>query len=94
MKLLVLPGDGIGPEITAATLVVLGRANEKFQLGLEWQREEIGFSALKKHGSTLPDAVMEAAIDCALQDPTTRTRDVGGQLGTRAFAERVAGHLS
>ncbi|MDH3288437.1 MAG: isocitrate/isopropylmalate dehydrogenase family protein [Betaproteobacteria bacterium] len=61
MKILVLPGDGIGPEITAATLAVLDRANEKFKLGLEWQHEEIGLSALKEQGSTLPDAVMEAA---------------------------------
>jgi isocitrate/isopropylmalate dehydrogenase len=45
MELLVLPGDGIGPEITDATLTVL-------------------------------------------------VRDLGGPLGTRAFAERVAGHLA
>ena len=34
MKILVLPGDGIGPEITAATLAVLDRANSLFKLGL------------------------------------------------------------
>ena len=61
MKILVLPGDGIGPEITDATLHVLDRANARYKLGLEWQREEIGLGPLKKHGSTLPEAVMEAA---------------------------------
>ena len=61
MKILVLPGDGIGPEITAATLAVLDRANARFKLGLEWQHEEMGLAALKKRGSTLPDDVMEAA---------------------------------
>ena len=61
MKILVLPGDGIGPEITEATLAVLDRANAKFKLGLEWQREEIGLGPLKKRGSTLPEDVMEAA---------------------------------
>ncbi len=61
MKILVLPGDGIGPEITTATLTVLDRANAKFKLGLEWQMEDIGFTALKKRGSTLPDVVMAAA---------------------------------
>jgi len=61
MKILVLPGDGIGPEITEATLAVLDRANSKYKLGLEWQTEEIGVAALKKQGSTLPEAVMEAA---------------------------------
>jgi 3-isopropylmalate dehydrogenase len=61
MKILVLPGDGIGPEITEATLTVLDRANARYKLGLEWQKEEIGFGALKKRGSTLPDDVLEAA---------------------------------
>src|SRR6266700_3664958 len=61
MKILVLPGDGIGPEITAATLAVLDRASALFGLGLEWQREEIGLVSLKKEGTTLPARVLEAA---------------------------------
>jgi 3-isopropylmalate dehydrogenase len=61
MQLLVLPGDGIGPEITDATLAVLQRANEKFRLGLEWQSQDIGLKTLKSKGSTLPEDVMEAA---------------------------------
>ena len=61
MKLLVLPGDGIGPEITQATLGVLDRANAKFGLGLEWRIEDIGLTTLKSRGSTLPEDVMEAA---------------------------------
>ena len=61
MKILVLPGDGIGPEITQATLTVLDRANAKYKLGLEWDQREIGLGPLKKHGSTLPDDVMDAA---------------------------------
>ena len=61
MKILVLPGDGIGPEITAATLVVLERADALWNLGLEWQREEIGLPSLKKEGTTLPARVLDAA---------------------------------
>jgi len=61
MKILVLPGDGIGPEITDATLAVLDRANARYRLGLEWQTEQIGFTTLKSRGTTLPDEVMEAA---------------------------------
>jgi 3-isopropylmalate dehydrogenase len=60
-RILVLPGDGIGPEIVAATLAVLDRASERFQLGLAWRTEEIGFATLEKRGSTMPDDVMEAA---------------------------------
>jgi len=61
MKILVLPGDGIGPEIMEATLAVIDRANSKFKLGLEWQMQDIGLVTLKKTGSTLPESVMEAA---------------------------------
>jgi len=61
VKILVLPGDGIGPEITAATLTVLERANAVFRLGIGWQQEEIGLASLKKEGTTLPLRVMEAA---------------------------------
>jgi len=61
VKILVLPGDGIGPEITDATLAVLDRANAKFKLGLEWQLQDIGLTTLRTQGSTLPADVMEAA---------------------------------
>ena len=60
MKLLVLPGDGIGPEITAATLAVLRSADERFKLGLQIEEEEIGLGALSKKGTTLPESVMAA----------------------------------
>jgi 3-isopropylmalate dehydrogenase len=36
---------------------------------------------------------IEAAVDAALQDPPTRTADLGGALGTRAFAQAVAARL-
>jgi isocitrate/isopropylmalate dehydrogenase len=61
MKILVLPGDGIGPEITAATLTVLERINARFKLGLAWDQRDIGLTTLKSKGSTLPPDVMEAA---------------------------------
>jgi 3-isopropylmalate dehydrogenase len=36
---------------------------------------------------------IEAAIDRALGSAETRTRDLGGMLGTKAFAEHVAGEI-
>jgi 3-isopropylmalate dehydrogenase len=36
---------------------------------------------------------MEAAIDAAIQSPDTRTPDLGGQLGTRAFGKHIAERL-
>ncbi len=56
MKLLVLPGDGIGPEITAATMAVLDAVNQSRNLGLTFEHDVVGFESLEKHGSTFrPD---------------------------------------
>jgi isocitrate/isopropylmalate dehydrogenase len=58
MRLLVLPGDGIGPEITEATLDVLRGVDERLQLGLEFERHDIGLASLATVGTTLPDDVL------------------------------------
>jgi isocitrate/isopropylmalate dehydrogenase len=54
MRILALPGDGIGPEITAATLRML----DALQLDLQVETADIGLKSLADQGSTLPDAVM------------------------------------
>ena len=59
--LVVMEGDGIGPEITAATLAVLRAADAKFALGLSYENADIGWAAHKKTGCTFPDAVEAAA---------------------------------
>lgn len=61
MKLLVLPGDGIGPEIMDASLTVLAAADKRYGLGLDFETMDIGLKAHAEHGSTLPDHVMQAA---------------------------------
>ena len=58
MKILVLPGDGIGPEITAATMDVLQEVNERLGLGLEFETRDIGLVALRDSGCTLPNPVL------------------------------------
>lgn len=60
-EILVLPGDGIGPEITEATLAVLRAA----QVPAEFRVMEIGEASLAASGSTLPDAVMAAIPQAA-----------------------------
>jgi isocitrate/isopropylmalate dehydrogenase len=59
MQILVLPGDGIGPEIVAATLSVLEAADKRFGLGLRFEENAIGLVALRALGTTLPDRVIE-----------------------------------
>eukprot|EP01037_Dinobryon_pediforme_P001813 gene1813-1843_t len=54
LRLLVLDGDGIGPEICAATVSVVQAADALFGLGLAFDRAEIGFTALKASGTTFP----------------------------------------
>jgi len=60
MRIVVLPGDGIGPEITAATLQVLKLVSERFKLGLTYEQHDIGFASLKTKGSTITPEVVEA----------------------------------
>jgi 3-isopropylmalate dehydrogenase len=57
IDILVLEGDGIGPEITAATLAVLRAADARFGLGLSFESAAVGWSAYKSSGTTFPDAV-------------------------------------
>ena len=60
MRILVLPGDGIGPEIIAAALDVL-RAAEAYGLHLTLEEELIGLASLKKYGTTLREEVLDKA---------------------------------
>lgn len=79
MRLLVLPGDGIGPEITDATLRVLEVVDQRFHLDLQVERVDIGFAALGMHGmhgmhgTTLPDTVLERVpqVDGTLLGPVS-----------------------
>jgi 3-isopropylmalate dehydrogenase len=61
MRLLVLPGDGIGPEITAATLQVLRAASERFKLDLEITEEPVGHDSLRRFGTTVRPELLTAA---------------------------------
>ena len=63
MKILVLPGDGIGPEITGAALQVLRAADERLGLGLMFDVRDIGLASLAAEGTTLPDHVLQAVAE-------------------------------
>lgn len=84
MKISVTECDGIGPEITAATMEVLKVADNAFGLGLEYEYEETGFKSLEKYGTTLRDEVLERArkADGIILGPQSHmdypARDKGG----------------
>ena len=60
-RLVVMEGDGIGPEISAVTVEVLRAADRKFGLGLAFATASIGLVALRQQGTTFPQAAFEAA---------------------------------
>lgn len=84
MHILVLPGDGIGPEITEATLRVLTAADARFGLGLAIESADIGLKALAEQGTTLPESVMRRIpeVDGVILGPVSHydypPRDKGG----------------
>jgi 3-isopropylmalate dehydrogenase len=95
MRLLTLAGDGIGPEITAATRAVLDAADQRFGLGLRFEEREIGFAALARLGTTLPDEVLAAArsVDGTILGPIGHLdyppRDKGGVNVSAAFRVKL-----
>jgi len=59
MRIIVMPGDGIGPEITAATVKVLDVASHRFELGLRFEQHDVGFASLETKGATITPELLE-----------------------------------
>ena len=51
-----IPGDGIGPEIVAATVRII----EASGVDVEWETHIMGAQALEKYGETLPENTIES----------------------------------
>jgi 3-isopropylmalate dehydrogenase len=90
-----LPGDGIGPEVTAGAKAVLDRVAEKFGHAFTYHEELIGGAAIDALGNPLPattaercknsDAVMLGAVGGPKwSDPNAPIRPEQGLLGLRA----------
>jgi 3-isopropylmalate dehydrogenase len=84
VRILVLAGDGIGPEITEATLAVLREVDATRGLGLEFESLAIGEATLAERGTTLPPEVLTRVpeVDGVLLGPVSHLtypdRDQGG----------------
>jgi len=70
-----MPGDGIGPEQTEATIRVLERVKKAFGLSLEFVKTEAGDECKRRRGSALPDDTirMLKATDVCLKGPVGET---------------------
>ena len=93
-KIVVLPGDGIGPEVTSAALAVLTAVSQKFGHTFETEEKLMGGCAIDATGTALPEETKAAclAADAVLlgavggpkwDDPTAAVRPEQGLLGIR-----------
>src|SRR5262245_15439104 len=93
--LCVMPGDGIGPEITAAALSALQAVDRLLKLDLSFEEATIGLAALKAHGTTFPEASFEAAkkADGVILGPVSHNvyppTDKGGINPSGALRKRL-----
>src|SRR5262245_42869504 len=51
-----IPGDGIGPEVTAAVVRVFATA----KLDIEWDRQDAGVIAFKRYNKSLPASLLDS----------------------------------
>ena len=73
-RITLIPGDGIGPEITSAVVKIVETAG----LDVEWEPHLAGASAIEKHGTALPAELLDSITrnKVALKGPLTTP--VGG----------------
>ncbi|MEX0984581.1 MAG: isocitrate/isopropylmalate dehydrogenase family protein [Actinomycetota bacterium] len=68
-RVTIVPGDGIGPEVTAAARLVMDAAD----VGITWAERAAGYAALEAEGELLPGSTLESIKECrvALKGPIT-----------------------
>lgn len=92
--IVVLPGDGIGPEVAAAAVAVLDVVAERFGHTFGFQEHDIGGIAIDRHGEPLPASTLDACrkADAILlgavggpkwSDPNAKVRPEQGLLAIR-----------
>ena len=63
LKIALLPGDGIGPEIMAQAKKVLAAISEKFNHSFEYTENLVGAAAIRATGNPFPDETLNACLD-------------------------------
>ncbi len=74
-RITLIPGDGVGPEISEATVRVLEATGVQF----DWDVQEAGIGAAEQYGSVLPDDVLDSIRKhkVAIKGPITTPRGGG-----------------
>jgi isocitrate dehydrogenase (NAD+) len=72
-RVTLIPGDGVGPELTEATRRVLEAAAATVGSSFDWDRQEAGVDIMESAGTPLPDAVLDSIRDTkvAIKGPIT-----------------------
>jgi len=94
INIVILPGDGIGPEVSRAAVAVLDAVGERFGHNFQTQEYLIGGCAIDNYGTALPENTLAAcrAADAVLlgavggpkwDDPNAKVRPEDGLLGLR-----------
>ena len=60
-KVLILPGDGIGQEVTSSAIQILEFIVDKFNLDFSTKILDVGGTAYEKFGSPIPEDVLVSA---------------------------------
>ena len=81
-----IPGDGIGPEVTSAVVSVLQASG----VSIDWERHDAGLAAVERTGKTLPSEVVDSIRrnHVALKGPVTTP--VGGGFASVKAMRPVA----
>lgn len=66
IRITVLPGDGIGPEVTAGATAVIRECARRYGLDLQLEEYAVGGVAIDRYGKPLPEAVLRAALDSGI----------------------------
>jgi isocitrate dehydrogenase (NAD+) len=87
LRICLLPGDGIGPEVTAAARRVLDATGVE----IAWVVHEVGDVAYRRTGEALPPSVTEAIVDCGLglKGPVATPADAPYRSVNVALRERL-----
>ncbi|MBS7639961.1 MAG: isocitrate/isopropylmalate dehydrogenase family protein [Candidatus Bathyarchaeia archaeon] len=59
-KIALIPGDGIGPELTETTIRVLNAVQRRFNLNLDFVELEAGDACFERRGTALPEETIKA----------------------------------
>ncbi len=63
LQLAILPGDGIGPEVTAQAVAVLNAVAERFEHSIQYTYADVGAVAIEQHGDPLPSETLQICLE-------------------------------